>query len=158
MRWLRSLSREFSAGCLPQVMRLLAYSNAQRFACACAAACSPLPPICCDFLFLPRRKIGRPAARSATIVGLTRCAARCAWRENTAAPTKTEVSSLCLHEVRRFYFPRQKKTARWCSARGAIPGFPPFIYVTVNATVTVLVTPPDVPVIVRLVVPFLVPL
>ena len=90
MLLLRSLSREFSAGCLLQVMRLLAYSNAPRFACACAAACSRLPPICCGFLFLPRKKIGRPAARSATTGFSMHYAGRCALRANTAADRGTD--------------------------------------------------------------------
>ena len=89
--WLQSLPREFSAGCLLRVIRLLPCSNAWRFACVCAVAYWRHLLIFCDSLFLPRKKIGKRAAKSATTVCSTHCAARSAWRESIAAAAKTDL-------------------------------------------------------------------
>ena len=92
--WLRSLPREFSAGCLLRVMRLQAYSNAQRFACVCAVAYWRHLLIFCDSLFLPRKKIGNKALRRAGTAFSMRCAIHIGSYVNTAAGTNSECMPL----------------------------------------------------------------
>ena len=88
MPWPRSLSREFSAGCLARGIRHQLCSNAQRFACVCAVAYWRHLLIFCDSLFLPRKKIGKRAEKSAITDCSTDCAARSAWHVSMAAAAK----------------------------------------------------------------------
>ena len=95
MPWLRSLSREFSAGCLLRVIRLQPCSNAWRFACVCAVAYWLHLLIFCDSLFPPRKKIGKWGAKSATTVCSTHCAAHSAWRASMAATERLIFTGAC---------------------------------------------------------------
>ena len=75
-------------------MRHQACSNAQRFACACAAGGSQLRPIYSDFLFLPPRKIGNKALQKTGTASSRRCAVPFALHANTGAGANPEPASL----------------------------------------------------------------
>ena len=104
MPWRRNSSRQFFAGCLRRVMRPRACSNAQRFACACAAGGSQLRPICSDFLLLPPRKIGNQALQKNGTASSTRCGVPFALPASTAAGANPERATLvflaCLQRIR----------------------------------------------------------